>query len=45
MDKVAVITGAAGVLCGAMAEDFAKRGYKTALLDLNEGAEEEVAAR
>ena len=33
--KVAVITGAGGVLCSAFAEALAKAGAKVALLDLN----------
>ncbi|MDR2091197.1 MAG: SDR family oxidoreductase [Clostridiales bacterium] len=38
MDKVAVITGAGGVLCGIIAGELAAIGYKTALLDINESA-------
>lgn len=34
--KVAVVTGAGGVLCSSMAEALAKCGAKVALLDLNE---------
>lgn len=37
-DKVVVITGAGGVLCGYLAKEFAKAGAKVALLDLNEAA-------
>lgn len=38
--KVAVITGAAGVLCSVIAEKLAEEGVKVALLDINfEGAE------
>lgn len=37
-DKVVVITGAGGVLCGSMAKAFAKAGAKVALLDLNQEA-------
>ena len=37
-DKVVVITGAGGVLCGYLAKEFAKAGAKVALLDLNEVA-------
>lgn len=37
-DKVVVVTGAGGVLCGYMAEEFAKAGAKVALLDLNQEA-------
>jgi len=36
--KVTVITGAGGVLCGAMAKALAKVGAKVAVLDLNEAA-------
>lgn len=34
-NKVVVITGAGGVLCGYMAKEFAKAGAKVALLDLS----------
>lgn len=37
-DKVVVITGAGGVLCGSMAKAFAQAGAKVALLDLNQEA-------
>lgn len=37
-DKVVVVTGAGGVLCGYMAREFAKAGAKVALLDLNQEA-------
>ena len=38
--KVAVVTGAAGVLCSNFAKVLARAGAKVALLDLNlEGAE------
>lgn len=36
--KVVVITGAGGVICGAMARAFAQSGAKVAALDLNEDA-------
>ncbi len=42
-DKVAVITGAGGVLCGAFAKTLARAGAKVALLDLNDAAAETVA--
>ncbi|MBE6546384.1 MAG: SDR family oxidoreductase [Ruminococcaceae bacterium] len=42
-NKVAVITGAGGVLCSAFAKELAKHGAKVALLDLNEEAAEQVA--
>ncbi|MDR0696703.1 MAG: SDR family oxidoreductase [Christensenellaceae bacterium] len=35
IDKTVVITGAAGVLCHVIAEDYARRGAKVALLDIN----------
>ena len=35
-NKVVVITGAGGVICGAMARAFAQCGAKVAALDLNE---------
>ena len=43
MDRVAVVTGAGGVLCSAFAEELAKNGMKVALLDLNLNAAEAVA--
>lgn len=43
MCKVAVITGAGGVLCSTLAKAMAKEGYKIALLDLNEAAAQAVA--
>ncbi|MBR2292962.1 MAG: SDR family oxidoreductase [Clostridia bacterium] len=42
--KVAVVTGAGGVLCSSFAEEMARRGAKVALLDLNLDAAEAVAA-
>ncbi len=44
-DKIAVVTGAGGVLCASFAEHLAKEGAKVALLDINLDAAEEVAAR
>jgi len=41
--KVAAVTGAGGVLCGAMAKALAKAGAKVAVLDLNEQAAEKIA--
>ncbi len=41
--KVVVVTGAGGLICGAMAEAFAKSGAKVALLDLNEDAVKKLA--
>ena len=34
-DKVVVITGAGGIICGNLAKAFGKQGAKVALLDLN----------
>ncbi len=42
--KVAVVTGAGGVLCGMFAKTLAKAGAKVAVLDLNEEAAGSVAA-
>lgn len=44
-DKVAVVTGGGGVLCGAMAAALAKAGAKVAVLDLMEEAANKVAAQ
>lgn len=41
--KVAVVTGAGGVLCGMFAKTIARAGAKVALLDLNEEAAQVVA--
>ncbi len=41
--KVVVVTGAGGVICGAMAAAFARSGAKVALLDLNEEAVKKLA--
>lgn len=41
-DKVAVITGAGGVLCSTMAKALAKAGAKVAVLDLHEGPAKKV---
>ncbi|MBR4096444.1 MAG: SDR family oxidoreductase [Oscillospiraceae bacterium] len=41
--KVVVITGAGGLICGAMARAFAQSGAKVAALDLNENAVKELA--
>ena len=43
MTKIAVVTGAGGVLCSAFAKQLSKDGYKVALLDLNEAAAQKVA--
>ena len=42
--KVAVVTGAGGVLCGMFAKTLAEAGAKVAVLDLNEEAAKKVAA-
>ena len=41
-NRVAVITGGGGVLCGAFAKDLASLGVKVAVLDLNEAAAQAV---
>lgn len=42
-DKVVAITGAGGVICGAIAEELASSGAKLALLDINGEAAKTVA--
>jgi NAD(P)-dependent dehydrogenase (short-subunit alcohol dehydrogenase family) len=42
-DKVAVITGGAGIICSTMAKSLAAQGVKTVILDLNKEAAEKVA--
>lgn len=42
-NRVVVITGAGGVLCGNMARAFAQAGAKVAALDLNEAAVKKIA--
>lgn len=42
-DKVAVITGGGGVLCGMFAKAIGKCGAKVAILDLNKAAADAVA--
>lgn len=42
-DKVAVITGGAGIICSTMAKSLARQGVKTVILDLNKEASVEVA--
>ncbi len=42
-DKVAVITGGGGGLCGTIARELAEIGVKVALLDLNEKAAKDAA--
>ena len=41
--KVAVITGAGGVLCSSFSKALAECGAKIALLDINEAAAQKVA--
>ena len=41
--KVVVVTGAGGLICGAMARAFAQCGAKVAALDLNEDAVKKLA--
>ena len=43
--KVAVVTGAGGVLCSSFAEALAAAGAKVALLDLNEEAAKAAAEK
>lgn len=42
-EKVVVVTGAGGLICGAMARAFAQSGAKVAALDLNEEAVKKLA--
>jgi len=42
-DKVAIITGGAGIICSTMARSLAALGVKTIILDLNKDAAIEVA--
>jgi NAD(P)-dependent dehydrogenase (short-subunit alcohol dehydrogenase family) len=42
-DKVAVITGGAGIICSTMARSLAAQGVKTVILDLNKEAAVETA--
>ncbi len=42
-DKIVVVTGAGGLICGAMARAFAQSGAKVAALDLNEDAVKKLA--
>ncbi len=43
MSKVIVLTGAGGVLCGALAKALAKEGHKIAILDLRKEAADAIA--
>ena len=42
-NKVAVVTGGAGIICSEMAKSLAAQGVKTVILDLNKDAAEKVA--
>jgi NAD(P)-dependent dehydrogenase (short-subunit alcohol dehydrogenase family) len=42
-DKVAVITGGAGIICSTLARSLAAQGVKTVILDLNRDAAHDVA--
>ena len=42
-DKVAVITGGAGIICSTMARSLASQGVRTVILDLNKDAAVKVA--
>ncbi len=42
-NKIAVITGGAGIICSTMAKSLAANGVKTVILDLNKDAANEVA--
>jgi NAD(P)-dependent dehydrogenase (short-subunit alcohol dehydrogenase family) len=44
-DKVAVITGGAGIICSAMARSLAANGVKTVILDINTDAAASVAKK
>jgi len=43
-NKVAVVTGGAGIICAEMAKSLAAQGVKTVILDLNKDAAIKVAA-
>ena len=44
-NKVVVITGAGGVICGGLAHAIAKNGAKVALLDLNLAAAQRLPTK
>jgi NAD(P)-dependent dehydrogenase (short-subunit alcohol dehydrogenase family) len=44
-DKVAVITGGAGIICSTLARSLAAQGVRTVILDLNKDAATEVAGQ
>lgn len=43
--KVAVITGGAGIICSAIARGLSMSGIRTAIVDINEAAANEVAGK
>lgn len=43
-DKVAVITGGAGIICSVLAKSLAAQGAKTVILDLNKDAADKIAS-
>ena len=43
--KVVVITGAGGIICGALSEAIAKEGAKVALLDINKEAAQKISSQ
>lgn len=43
-NKVAVITGGAGIICSVMAKSLSAQGVKTVILDLNKEAADKVAS-
>ena len=44
-NKVAVVTGGAGIICSEMARSLAAQGVKTVVLDLNKEAAVKIAAQ
>jgi len=44
-EKVAVVTGAAGILCSVISRGLAKKGVKVALLDINVESAEKIATQ
>jgi len=42
-EKVVVLTGAGGVLCGALAKAYGAEGYKVAVVDLKKEAADQIA--
>jgi NAD(P)-dependent dehydrogenase (short-subunit alcohol dehydrogenase family) len=44
-DKVAVITGGAGIICSTLAKSLSAQGVRTVILDLNYDAAKEVAGQ